>query len=708
MGGQFTPWVLPLGLSLLLPLAFAVYGLRSYRRHSEETHLLAFAVFVAATSGWIALTAGQQLTPSHDLKLLFVNAASAMFVPVTLYGVLWFALTYTGNERWVGRWLFVLAAGHVLVSSVAFALFPNVLYETSVVTVSGTTLFGVRFDPYVVLKRDPTPWFVLLQVYGYAVLLLSSGIVGRFLFRYRERLYSGQAVALLAAILVPVTANALLFVGAVPADYNLTELSFTVSVSAFAVGIFRYRLFDLVPVARDTVIEDMGDGFVVCNDRNVVLDANPAALDILGADTGSLTGRPVVEVLPGVESLLDAPGEDDAGEIRLDTDDGTRFLAVSVSPLGDDEAAQGRLVTFRDVTERHRYERELEEERAKYSTLVEQSHDGVVIVRDGVVVFANRQTEVLLDRDEPEILGTRFRTFVSPETRDTVVDRYERRLRGEDVPSRYDVQLVRPSAERRTVDLQATDIQYEGDRAVMLTLRDITERKAYERSLEEQNRKLEVLNRLVRHDIRNDMTVVDGYVGQLDEELDPGARTEPVTRALDTLQTRSEHVVEVTDVLRDLMETMQGEGNTVRPVPLRDVLDGEVENLRSSTDGDAVVRAGPVPDVTVRADEMLGSVFRNLLTNAVKHSDTGAAEVTVTATAEDDTVVVSVADDGPGIPDAQKEDIFGKGERGLESAGTGIGLYLVETLVSSYDGAVWVEDNEPHGAVFSVELQRVS
>jgi len=100
-------------------------------------------------------------------------------------------------------------------------------------------------------------------------------------------------------------------------------------------------------------------------------------------------------------------------------------------------------------------------------------------------------------------------------------------------------------------------------------------------------------------------------------------------------------------------------------------------------------------------------VFRNLLKNAVQHNDKEVAEVIVSATDHENTVTVTIADNGPGVPDSQKETVFGKGERGLDSSGTGIGLHLVNTLVSIHNGDVWIEDNEPEGAIFSVELPTV-
>jgi len=141
-----------------------------------------------------------------------------------------------------------------------------------------------------------------------------------------------------------------------------------------------------------------------------------------------------------------------------------------------------------------------------------------------------------------------------------------------------------------------------------------------------------------------------------------------------------------------------------KPVGLRYVLTDRIDEV-ASTHADAILTTeGTVPDVAVPADDMLGSVFKNLLTNAIVHNDGPVMEVTVSASVDDGTVTVRVADNGPGIPDDRKDAIFEDGEKGLDSEGTGLGLYLVETLVDRYGGDVRVEDNEPTGAVFVVEL----
>lgn len=105
---------------------------------------------------------------------------------------------------------------------------------------------------------------------------------------------------------------------------------------------------------------------------------------------------------------------------------------------------------------------------------------------------------------------------------------------------------------------------------------------------------------------------------------------------------------------------------------------------------------------------MLESVFRNLLKNAVQHNHTGHPRITVSMSETDGSATVRIADNGPGIPDDRKEQIFDHGEKGLDSEGTGIGTYLVKRLVTQYGGDVWIEDNDPTGSIFVVTLPTVT
>jgi PAS domain S-box-containing protein len=228
---------------------------------------------------------------------------------------------------------------------------------------------------------------------------------------------------------------------------------------------------------------------------------------------------------------------------------------------------------------------------------------------------------------------------------------------------------------------------------------DRTNEVEYERQLEDQRNDLRLLGQMVRHDIRNDLQVMLAQFGILEEHI-----TEEGEERLRTAEERADHAVELTTMARELTELMLGDEQGQKPITLTDSLDTQIAEVRSIFETAIIERNDPIPDVAVMADDMLGSVFRNILKNAIQHNTADVPEVTVSAITEDDIVRVRIADNGPGISDAQKEDIFGKGEMGEESAGTGIGTYLIETLLARYGGEVWIEDNEPEGAVFVIEL----
>jgi signal transduction histidine kinase len=234
----------------------------------------------------------------------------------------------------------------------------------------------------------------------------------------------------------------------------------------------------------------------------------------------------------------------------------------------------------------------------------------------------------------------------------------------------------------------------------LVTLTDVTDRETYRNQLEEKTEQLEALNRVVRHDIRNDMAVVLGWAETLRDHVDEDGEA-----ALERVIQSSENVVDLTNSARDFVESLAGNRTAeLKPINIRDQINAELTTVQEAHSDANFEIVGELPQVTVQANEMLSSVFRNLLGNAVRHNDKQTPEITITGCLDSDTVQIRVADNGPGIPDDQKEQIFGKGEKGIDSPGSGIGLYLVHTLMNQFDGAVWVEDNDPTGSVFVVEL----
>lgn len=223
------------------------------------------------------------------------------------------------------------------------------------------------------------------------------------------------------------------------------------------------------------------------------------------------------------------------------------------------------------------------------------------------------------------------------------------------------------------------------------------------REISRRERQLEILNRLLRHDIRNDIAVVLGWLDVLSEQITPEQQS-----AFDRVEAASNHILDLTTTAKDITETMAQEGDAeLAPMDLTRVLREEAERCRTTFETATIHLPESLPELTVEANDLLPSVFRNLISNAVQHNDSDEPVVRIGVTTADGHVRVRIADNGPGVPDAIRDEIFHDEVRGIESAGTGMGLYLVSRLVQMYGGSVWLEENEPRGSVFVVELPTV-
>nr|WP_233511958.1 PAS domain S-box protein [Haloferax sp. Atlit-12N] len=426
----------------------------------------------------------------------------------------------------------------------------------------------------------------------------------------------------------------------------------------------------------------------------------------------SLLVETVREERPGdpYQRLLDGETDCLEGETELVTPDGeSRILNYRFAPLRVAGEVVGVIAVSRDVTERQEREQKLKRAREEYQELIDGMNDTIwVLGLDDQIHTVNETAVELLGYSRDELLSMtvhdidaglsddEISALISqmPTDGSQVFETVHRAKDGREIP----------------VEISSSLVSYRGETVVLSVARDITTRKRYEAELREQNRLLEtqrdelaVLNQVVRHDVRNDLQLVTAYAELLGEHVaDPEAQ-----EFVEIVRKRANHAVELTETARDMAEMMSSRGVENETVQLCPVLEAELASLRDMAPDATVTIESEIPPVAVLADDMLGSVFRNLLTNAVQHTDKDepSVELSVSESEGGDRVVVRVADDGRGIPDERKDTVFTKDEKGLESRGTGLGLYLVQSLVEAYGGDVWVEDNDPCGSVFAVELR---
>ncbi|WP_338741059.1 HAMP domain-containing sensor histidine kinase [Haloplanus salilacus] len=221
-------------------------------------------------------------------------------------------------------------------------------------------------------------------------------------------------------------------------------------------------------------------------------------------------------------------------------------------------------------------------------------------------------------------------------------------------------------------------------------------------ALESKTNQLLLLNRISRHDIRNEMNVVIGWTEQLAKHTDD-AGDQIRQRILDS----SQHVADLTKAVREFVDALQtADAPNLEAVALEDAVTDELTKRRATFEDAEFVVDGDIPRVDVRANDLLASVFRNVLNNAVQHNDSDTPRVEISVVEGAETVAITIADNGPGIPPAQRDAVLGRTDRGLDHPAAGLGLYLVDALVTQYGGTLQISDADLGGASIEIELRK--
>ncbi len=336
-----------------------------------------------------------------------------------------------------------------------------------------------------------------------------------------------------------------------------------------------------------------------------------------------------------------------------------------------------------DVTERKRAERRLEASEAHLKQAQSVADIGSWYT-DVPADEIHWSVEVYSIFGLPEATGTvdheQFMACLHPDDRAFVEEQWTAALEGEP----YDVEhRVVADGETRWVRERA-DVEFDegGDptRAIGI-VQDITERKEYERRLEIHNEQLEVLNRIVRHDIRNQMNVVEGYARILTDSLE-GDREDVAAR----IENAARELLSISEKIREVSDLVSGDPDR-KPVDLSDLLEGALEDFQA-TYPECTVTASIPDTLWARATVRLEAAVANVLENAGVHSDAPSPEVTVSAreNPERGEVIVRISDDGPGIPDKEYELLTGERDRSQLEHGSGLGLLTTNWIVADAGG----------------------
>jgi PAS domain S-box-containing protein len=363
------------------------------------------------------------------------------------------------------------------------------------------------------------------------------------------------------------------------------------------------QMLDRLDSSQSAVAAMAEDLLEVADVMMIVLDAagrivftNRKAREILGYDEGELLGRDwfeaclperdrddVADVFARLMAGQTEPAERAENPVRTKGGEERRIEWHNTVLRDGDGEIIGTLSSGLDVTARRESERRLREEREKYATLVENSNDGIAIIQNGTFAFVNERFAEFHETTREDLLGEPFLTHVDPAYRDLVRRRYEQRMAGGSPEMRYEIEILDG---KRTLEINAARIEYEGGPADMGIVRDVTERKRREREIETARRRYRTLLQAAPDPV----FVVDADTGDVVEANDAAAAFRGQSREeIVGLHRTALHPTDDADGYRELFEEWDADGGTRRRLPNGDPIhavtaDGERVPVEISTE----------------------------------------------------------------------------------------------------------------------------
>ncbi|GIK58450.1 MAG: PAS domain-containing protein [Chloroflexi bacterium] len=339
MTWQFVPAVILYILAVIICFILAFVTWRMKPEHGRSW----FMVMVCAGI-WAAANALETFPTDLDTKFNIITTLPYLGICGLIFFWSLFTISYSQHERWLNRYTIAL-----------LAFMPTMTYLMALTShwhrFFWDTHWLVERGGLVFIDTAFGPWFWLWAVYGYLVILMGALLIITAVIRF-PRLYQGQAVMLVLGSLIPLFSNFLFLIGVNPlAPLDISPIALTLSGLFFTMGMLRFGLFNIVPVAHDLVVKNVNSGVMVVDLKGRIIEINPAAALILNRLRNDLVGQDVLTALP--EYVTQIQQFQNIWEAKTELTLGSRTYELEITPLANRSGrVVGRIILLYDMTER--------------------------------------------------------------------------------------------------------------------------------------------------------------------------------------------------------------------------------------------------------------------------------------------------------------------------------------------------------------------
>ncbi|MCQ1537471.1 PAS domain S-box protein [Methanocalculus taiwanensis] len=647
---------------------------------------LPYTLLMIAATGFACVHLLELLSETLQYKTLFHNLRF-LFLPYIAILELWLILEYVRKPEWITKeW--VLPALAIPVAATLLAL-----------TSPWHTLFRYNFSLVTTgsvsyLDYSESLFFHIYSGFSLALLIITYLILFNESSK-TQTLFEKQTIILFAALLIPTVITYLFVLGITPVPgINMAAPLFWISAILFTIALFRYRFLDIIPAARSHLVDRMSLLMLVLDREGYIIDANPASYAFFSREPGTKGSWQIDDAAQNWPELLSFCREEESKKRELKKeDDGTiHYFNGTVDLLTNaNRELDGRLILLQDITRERVTQNSLNEVDERYRLTINAVNDGIWDwdLRTGKTFFSPIYY-TMLGYEPGEFEGSyeSFLSLIHPEERKLIETEIERHIKTGDTYT-LEFRARRRDGGYSWIQSRGTVVERDDEKKpvrVLGTHTDISTRKQSEEALRLANKKLQLLSSVTRHDILNQIMVIQGYLDFAGEENDNPIQTRYLGKVHDAAE-----VIE-----KQIAFTREYEQLGVKE-PIWLLVQNLVEKLRS---GDIAV-ACDCAGYSIYCDPMIEKVFYNLMDNTIRHAE-GAATVTIGCTPLDTGLLISWQDDGPGIPDDEKEQIFMRGF----GKNTGFGLFIIREILAITGITITETGVYGEGARFEIKVPR--
>lgn len=470
-------------------------------------------------------------------------------------------------------------------------------------------------------------------------------------------------------------------------------------------------------------VEEAADGVQIVDLNGRIIYSNKAVEKIYGYSREEYTGKPVNEmnvdteftanvILPGIQQTGSW-----TGELMAKRKEGSEFPILLTASIVNNKNGEpiAMLGIIKDFTEHKRAEEEIKKRKDFLETIMNSSLDLIVTVRkDGTIGFANKIITQLLGYRIEDVIDRNFMEFISEDSRDFMLQRWEKIQKG--LTGVFEIKVIK--ADGSTVDTLISHSILKGLDSYLAIIKDITERRRAD-ELYSENIHLAYANKAkseflatMSHELRTPMNATIGF-SELLKQKAAGELNEKQEHYLDNILTSSKFLLELINQILDLAKVESGKMDIlVEKVPISKMIDETLILIKERALKHNIIITNVYDHQLdfIETDRMrFKQVLFNLLSNAVKFSKEEGGIVTVRTKKDGDMVLFSVSDTGIGIKEEDIGKLFNKFQQ-IDSGmtrkygGTGLGLAISKQLVELQGGKILVESKYGEGSTFAFSL----